>query len=230
VDSLRQVYGILKKDIVLELRTREMLISMFLYVMMTMIIYNYAFNAEKVDLTPFGGGLLWIAFIFTALLGLNRSFVHEKDEGCLDGLLLSPMDRSLIYVAKTLSNLIFLSIIETVTVPIFTVFFIKYSYFSKLPIFILGIVLANIAIASLGTFLSTMAVNIRNGDLLLPILFLPLIIPALWAAVTISGSILAGPISKNLADQISTAIKLLFFYDIIFIIIPYGLYDFVIGE
>ncbi len=230
MSSLKQIWAILKKDIVLELRTKEMLISMFLFVMLTMIIFNYSFSAERNDLTKFGGGLLWLAFTFTSLLGLNRSFVHEKDEDCMDGLLLSPIDRSLIYAAKVLSNLIFLSIIEIIAIPIFSVFFIKYDYTPKLGLFIIGVILSNIGIASIGTFLATMAINTKTRDLLLPILMLPLIVPALWAAVTISGAIMGGPYGHNIAVDVSNALKLLVFYDIVFLVVPYGLYDFVIGE
>lgn len=228
--SMRQIWGILKKDIILELRTKEMLISMFLFVMMTMIIFNYSFNAERTDLTKFSGGMLWLAFTYTSLLGLNRSFVHEKDEGCLDGLLLSPIDRSLIYAAKVLSNLIFLSMIQILAIPIFSVFFVKYNYLPKIGLFIAGVILSNIGVAAIGTLLATIAVNTKTRDLLLPILFLPLIIPALWAAVTISGAIMGGPYGPNIAKDVTNAVQLLAGYDIVFLVISYGLYDFVIGE
>lgn len=227
---LGQIWGILKKDIVIELRTREMLISMFLFVMLTMIIFNISFNAERTDLTRFGGGMLWLAFTFTSMLGLNRSFVHEKDEGCLDGLLISPIDRSVIYASKVLSNLIFLSAIEIITIPIFSVLFVKYNYLPKFGLFVLGVILSNIGISSVGTFLSTIAVNTRNRDLLLPILFLPMIYPAIMGAVTISGAVMGGPYGPNIAKSISDAVLILIIYDIVFLVVSYGFYDFVIGE
>lgn len=227
---LRQIWAILKKDLILELRTKEMLISMFLFVMLTMVVFNYAFKAEKVDLTPFGGGMLWLAFTFTAILGLNRSFVHEKDEGCLEGLLLSPIDRSLIYVAKVLGNFLFLTLVEIVAIPIFTIFFVRYNYFPKLGLFIIGVILSNIGISAVGTFLATIAINTKTRDLLLPLLFLPIIVPVLASAVIVSGAIMAGPLSKSLGEQVKTSVQLLLIYDIVFFVAAYALYEFILGE
>jgi len=230
VTAIKQIWTILKKDLILELRTREMLISMFLFVMLTMVIFNYSFSADRNDLTAFGGGLLWIAFIFTALLGLNRSFAHEKEGGCLDGLLLSPIDRSLIYTAKVLSIFIFLSIIQIITIPIFTIFFIKYNYSPMIVLFILGIFLGNLGIASIGTFITTLAINTKRRDLLVPILGLPLMMPILWLAVTISGNIMAGPLGPNTLKEVVRAVQILALFDIVYFVASYGLYDFVIGE
>lgn len=223
----KQVVAILRKDIIMELRTKEMITSMFLFVMLTMVIFNYAFRAETTDLTAFGGGLLWLAFLFTSMLGLNRSFVHEKDEGCLDGLLLSPADRPVIYLGKMLGNLIFLSLVEIVTIPIFSIFFIKTNYMDRIGLFIVAIILSNLGIAAVGTLLSTISINTKTRDLMLPILFLPIIIPVLIAAVSSTGLIMAG-VKK--IDLVISSLKFLGVYDIIFLLISYGLYDFVIGE
>lgn len=224
---IRQVAAILKKDIIMEMRTKEMVVSMFLFVMLTMVIFNYAFRAETTDLTLFGGGLLWLAFLFASMLGLNRSFVHEKDEGCLEGLLLSPVDRPVIYVGKMLGNLIFISLVEVLTVPIFSIFFIRTNYLDRIWLFLVAIVLSNLGIAAVGTLLSTISINTRTRDLMLPILFLPIIIPVLIAAVTSTGLIMAG--AKRL-DLVFSSLKFLGVYDMIFLLIGYGLYDFVIGE
>ncbi len=118
VNGRRQFMAILRKDLIRELRTREMLISMILFVLLAMVIFHYAFGVKAdVDLTYFTGGMLWVTFIFAMLLGLNRSFAQEKDERCLDGLLLCPVDRVTIFLAKTAGNLIFLLIIQVVAVP-----------------------------------------------------------------------------------------------------------------
>lgn len=229
--TLRQLWVILKKDVVMELRTKEMILSMFLFVMLTMIIFNYAFRADRNDLTTFGGGLLWLAFIYTAFLGMNRSFVHEKDQGCLDGLLLSPVDRSVIYIAKMLGNLIFVTVVELAAVPIFTMFFISYPYYvhpEKLGIFILGLALGNIGIAVIGTLVATLAVNTKRRELLVPILGLPLLMPVVAPSVIISGSMLSG-LAKD-ADLVGDSLKILLAYDIIFFIVIAMLYDSVLGE
>ena len=181
--GLRQFMAILRKDLIRELRTREMLISMILFVLLAMVIFHYAFTVkEGADLTYFTGGMLWVTFIFAMLLGLNRSFAQEKDERCLDGLLLCPVDRVTIFLAKTAGNLIFLLIIQVVAVPVFTLFFVERSYVGDLLPFLVVLLLADVGICALGTLLATISMNTRSRDLLLPIIFLPLIVPVLIAA------------------------------------------------
>lgn len=231
--AFRQLWIILKKDILLELRTKEMILSMLLFVMLTMLIFNAAFAADRNDLTSFGGGLMWLAFIFTSFLGLNRSFVHEKDEGCLDGLLLSPVDRSIIFVAKMLGNLIFISAVELIAVPIFTMFFIRYPYYiyaSQAGPFLIGLVLSNIAIAGVGTFVATLAANTKRRDLLLPILGLPLLWPVIGPTVLISGAAMGGAIKAAAAEQIAVSMKIMVAYDIVFFVVIAMIYDLVLGE
>lgn len=224
----RQLYAIVKKDIVNELRTKEMLVSMFLFAVLAMVIFHFAFSVRaQTDLTYFTGGMLWVTFVFAALLGLNRSFVHEKDEGCLDGLLLCPVDRVTIFLAKMTGNLVFLLVIQALAVPVFTLFFVKASYLGDLPAFLAVLVLADLGVCSVGTLLATISMNTKARDLMLPIVFLPLIIPVLIAATSGTTAIFAQTASLG-----SLGPKLLFLaaYDGIFVLAAYGTYDFAIGE
>ena len=241
--AFRQFRALLRKDIVSELRTREMVASMFLFVVLAMIVFHYAFTVHgssggsgggpgsagdgSGDLSLFAGGMLWVVFVFGALLGLNRSFVHEKDEGCLDGLLLCPVDRVTIFLAKMTANLIFLGVIQVLAVPVFVVIFASGRVAAHLPAFLALIVLADVGIAALGTLVATISMNTRARDLLLPILFLPLAIPLLIAAASgtstvFSGAAGGGPLFARLA--------FLLVYDGVFLVLAYGTYDFAIGE
>jgi len=224
----RQFAALLRKDLVSELRTKEMLISMFLFAMLAMVIFHYAFAVRAdTDLTYFTGGMLWVVFVFGALLGLNRSFVHEKDEGCLDGLLLCPVDRVTIFLAKMTGNLVFLLIIQILAIPVFSLFFVSHGYAGRLPGLVAVVLLADLGIAALGTLLATISMNTRARDLLLPIVFLPLIIPLLTAATTATTGIFA-----HTADFADLWPKLAFLagYDAVFLVVAYGTYDFAIGE
>jgi len=226
VSGGKQVYAIIKKDIISELRTKEMVIAMLLFVVLAMVIFSQAFNVTKNSVVEFGGGLLWVAFLFTSMLGLNRSFVHEKDEGCLEGLLMSPVDRPLIFFGKMLGNILFLTVVEVIAVPVFFILF----GFSMNPglvgPFVATILLSNIGISSVGTLLSTISINTKTRDLMLPILFLPIIIPLLIAAVNATGIfMLDGKLTEAYASMQFLAI-----YDIIFLLVAYALYDYVIGE
>ena len=224
----RQFKAILRKDLTRELRTREMLVSMVLFVLLAMVVFHYAFAVkENVDLTYFTGGMLWATFLFAMLLGLNRSFAQEKDERCLDGLLLCPVDRVTIFLAKTAGNFIFLLIIQAVAVPVFTLFFIERSYLADLPLFVLVLLLADLGICALGTLLATISMNTRSRDLLLPILFLPLIVPVLIAATAATTGIFAE--GASLGD-LATRLLFLLGFDLIFMVAAYGTYDFAIGE
>ena len=223
-----QFKAILRKDLIRELRTRDMIVSMILFVLLAMVIFHYAFSVkESADLTYFTGGMLWVTFIFAMLLGLNRSFAQEKDEHCLDGLLLCPVDRVTIFLAKTAGNLVFLLLIQAVAVPVFTLFFIERSYFGDVLPFLIVLLLADVGICALGTLLATISMNTRSRDLLLPILFLPLIVPVLIAATGATTLIFAE--GAGFTDLLARILFLLGF-DAVFLVAAWGTYDFAIGE
>jgi len=227
VSATAQFSAMLRKDLIRELRTREVLASVFLFVVLALVIFHYAFGAQDADLTFFTGGMLWVTFLFGALLGLNRSFAQEMDEGCLDGLLLCPVDRVTIFLAKTAANLVLLLAIQVVAVPVFTLFFVERSYLADLPLLLAVVLLADLGICALGTLLATISMNSRARDLLLPVLFLPLIVPVLIAATSATTAIFAGD-----ADLAGLAVPLVFLlaFDGVFLVAAYGTYDFAIGE
>ena len=238
--AFRQFRALLRKDIVSELRTREMIASMFLFVVLAMIVFHYAFTVHgggnnggsggsggSGDLSLFAGGMLWVVFVFGALLGLNRSFAHEKDEGCLDGLLLCPVDRVTIFLAKMTANLIFLGLIQVLAVPLFLVIFASGRVAAHLPAFLALIVLADLGIAALGTLVATISMNTRARDLLLPILFLPLAIPLLIAAASGTSTVFSGAAAGG---SLLARLAFLLVYDGVFLVLAYGTYDFAIGE
>ncbi|RJQ51994.1 MAG: heme ABC transporter permease CcmB [Actinobacteria bacterium] len=233
VSPVRQIGALLKKDMVAELRTKEMLTAMFLFALLAMIVFNYALGSTvktgaQLDLTGIAGGLAWTIFTFMSLLGLNRSFVHEKDEGCLDGLLLAPVDRSLIYVSKMLGNLVFLLVVEAITLPVFAIFFVKVNFLPRLGWVLLSLLLGTLGVSAVGTLLATISINTKARDLMLPVLFLPVVIPVVIAAVQSTGAAISG--APEAMENMATWLGMLVFYDVIFTVAAYGLYDYVIGE
>ncbi|MFR2950841.1 MAG: heme exporter protein CcmB [Collinsella intestinalis] len=125
--AFAQYRALLAKDVRQEFRTREMLTSMIVYSLLVLTIYGAALAqvGDKLQVVSFAGGLLWALIVFTSLLGLNRSFSHETESGCLEGILLAPIDRAVVFLAKATSNLLFLLMVELVTVPLFFVFFLS---------------------------------------------------------------------------------------------------------
>jgi heme exporter protein B len=200
IGFLRKVLAIVHKDIIAELRTKEMFSSMFVFALLVIVIFNFA-----------------------GMLGLNRSFILEKDKGCLEGLLLAPVDRSVIYFGKMLGNLIFMSVVEAIVLPIFWILF-NPPLFS--PALILIIVLGTLGFAGVGTLFSAIAVHTRAREVMLPILLFPIVIPLMIAAVKITGGLLDGqPLS-----EMRNWLNLLVGFDIIFLTVSYMTFDYVVEE
>jgi len=220
---LNAITAITWKDLAAELRSRELLSAMLVFALLVILIFNFAIELEpklRPIITP---GVLWVTFAFAGTLGLNRSMAIEKDRGCLDGLLLAPVDRSAIYFGKLISNLVFMLIVEAVVLPVYSLLY-NISLFN--PGLLLVILLGSVGYVAVGTLLSSMAVQTRTRDVLLPILLFPVIIPILVAAVKASSGFLQGLAWAEVMPQIS----LLIVYDIIFIAISFMVFDYVIEE
>lgn len=222
---LEKIWMIVWKDLVVELRTKEILSSMLVFSLLVMVIFNFAFQGERIDLKRLAPGILWVAFTFAGILGLSRSFIFEKDQHCLEGLLLSPLDGGSIYLGKMLANLVFISIAEAIIFPIFAVFF-DFNVFYLVPKLWLVFFLGSLGFSSAGTILSAISVNTRAREVMLPILLFPILVPVIIGAVKSTSSILNG---SSLAE-ISSWLKLLAVFDIIFLVISFLSFDFIIEE
>ena len=134
--TFQQYKTLLRKDLEQEFRTKEMLTSMGIYALLVIIVYGAALaqTSQTTDVLQMSGGLLWALIVFTSLLGLNRSFAHEKEQGCMEGILLVPMDRSVVFLAKSTSNLLFLLVVEAIAVPLFYFFFLTTTTPSELSL------------------------------------------------------------------------------------------------
>jgi len=223
IGFLRKVLAIVQKDIIAELRTKEMFSSMFVFALLVIVIFNFAFELRVANVKQVAPGVLWVTFTFAGMLGLNRSFILEKDKGCLEGLLLAPVDRSAIYFGKMLGNLIFMLVVEAIVLPIFWVLF-NPPLFS--PALILIIVLGTLGFAGVGTLFSAIAVHTRAREVMLPILLFPIVVPLMIAAVKITGGLLDGqPLS-----EMRNWLNLLVGFDIIFLTVSYMTFDCVVEE
>lgn len=209
---LSQVKAIVWKDFVTELKTRELFSSMFVFAVLVMLIFIFSLNLSVVKANQVGPGVLWVAILFAGTLGLNRSFTLEKENGCLQGLMLAPVDRSAIYFGKMLSNLAFLLIMETFLLPVFMIFF-NVDLASHLGPLLAVIFMGTLGFSALGTLLSSLSSNLKTREIMLPILLYPLIVPIAIGSVQLTGQILDG---KSLADMMNW-VALIICFDIIFI-------------
>jgi len=219
----RALWAVVWKDLVAELRSRELLSAMLVFALLVILIFNFSLELDTKTRATVTAGVLWVTFAFAGTLGLNRSMATEKDRGCLDGLLLAPVDRSAIYFGKTLGNLIFMFIVEAIVLPVYSVLY-NTNLFQ--PGLLLVILLGSIGYVAVGTLLSSMAVQTRTRDVLLPILLFPIVIPVLIASVKAStGFLQAFPI-----NEITPWLNLLLVYDVIFIAVAFMTFDFVVEE
>ncbi len=220
---LNAVGAVIWKDLAAELRSRELLSSMLVFALLVILIFNFALELDAKTRASVTSGVLWVTFAFAGTLGLNRSMATEKDRGCLDGLLLTPVDRSAIYFGKAIGNLIFMFIVELIVLPVYSILYTT-SLFQ--PGLLLVILLGSIGYIAVGTLLSAMAVQSRTRDVLLPILLFPLAIPVLVAAVKASGGFLDG---TAMAD-IRPWLNLLIAYDVIFVAVSFMVFDYIVEE
>jgi heme exporter protein B len=212
MNYLRDVGTLARKDLRLELRARDTLPAMLLFVVAIFVVFHFALPAGSSDLAA--SGLLWVAIVFTALLGLGRAFVPEREQRVLDGLVLAPCDRSAIWLGKGIATLAFLGAAEVVALPVFALFFHGLSAAT-----VAAVVLADLGICAVGTFLGAMAVATRARDLLLPLLFLPLAIP-----------IVIGGVGASIGDSPGRYLAFLALYDAVFVLVCWASFEYVVTE
>jgi heme exporter protein B len=212
MNYLGDVGALARKDLVLELRARDTVPAMLLFVVSALVVFHFVLPADSSELAALG--LLWVALVFTALLGLSRAFAAEREEGLIDGLVLAPSDRSAIWLGKAVSIVVFLVLAELVALPAFAVFFhgVDVSV-------VAGVALADLGIAAVGTLLAAMAAASRARELLLPLLFLPLAIP-----------IVVGGVGASVADDPGRYLGFLALYDTLFAIICWASFEYVVTE
>ena len=179
--TFQQYKTLLRKDLEQEFRTKEMLTSMGIYALLVLIVYGAALGqtTSALDVLQISGGLLWALIVFTSLLGLNRSFSHEKEQGCMEGILLVPLDRSVIFLAKATSNLLFLLVVEVLAVPLFYFFFLTtVSPSEHFWLLVVPLLVGTVAWRASARFLSTITINTRGKHIMLAVLFVPAHLPA----------------------------------------------------
>jgi heme exporter protein B len=208
---VRDAAALARKDLLLELRGRDTLPAMLLFVVAMLVAFRFALPAEQEGAAE---GLLWVAIVFTALLGLTRAFVPEREQGVLEALVLAPCDRSAIWLGKAISVLTFLVLVEAIAVPAFWLFFAPLGWTA-----LAAILLADVGICAVGTLLAAMAVAGRARELLMPLLFLPLAIP-----------IVIGGVGATVVDEPARYLGFLALYDAVFAILAWATFEYVVVE
>ncbi len=217
------VWTIFSKDLRTELRTKEIFSAMAIFSLLVVMVFVFALPGKLKEAGDVAPGLLWVAFTFAGVLGLNRSFITEKDRGSLEGLLLAPQDRSAIFLGKMLGNFTFMFLVELLTAPVFSLLFnFSVLKFELLPVLLLG----TLGFSEIGTLFAAMAINTRAREVLLPVLFFPIMLPVIIAAAQSTAAIVA----NRPFEELVSALGLMIFFDLIFFIVPILLFELVLEE
>ncbi|MCH9015166.1 MAG: heme exporter protein CcmB [Gemmatimonadetes bacterium] len=222
---LSAAFTIAVKDLAIELRTKTAFMSALVFAILVLAILFFARDPTAVASIDIAPGALWVTFTFAAIVGLNRSFLLERENRALDGILLAPIPRSSIFLGKLLANLAFVFTVEFISLPIFVLFY-NVEVWSRLPALIAVIAMTTVAFVSVGTLLSSMVVRTRFAELMLPLLLLPFLVPPVVGAVQVTSRILAArPLSEMLGW-----LKLLVAFDIVFFVLSLLLFEVTLEE
>ena len=211
------------KDLLLELRSKDLVVSIVVFGLLVVIVFNFALNNTPGMSEELAPGILWAAFAFSAILAMNRAFVRDQEQGGLEGLLISPVSRDAIFLGKALTSLIFMLLVEAVLLPVYAVMldFSALSWYLLLTIF-----LGTLGFAVVGTLFSAMSVQTRSREIMLPVLFFPVLLPVIIAAVEASTRAVGGETFIGLGRWL----PLIGVFDAIFLVICPWVFSFVVEE
>ncbi|HNW60128.1 MAG TPA: heme exporter protein CcmB [bacterium] len=225
MQTLRQMYAILHKDLVQELRGKEIITAMLVFALTVVVIFNFVFEPGSTEMRTTAPGILWVAFVFASNLGLSRAFAREQENAMMQGLLLCPVDRSALFTAKVLGNVIFITLVELITLPVMIVLF-DLEIGRTWPLLILILLLGTFGFATVGTIFSAISANTRSREVMLPIMLFPVTVPVILAAIKSTAALLAG----GAVAEIWPWLRLLIGFDVLYFFVCFLLYEYVVEE
>ena len=223
MNLIGQAYLILTKDLRIELRRRDSLLTMFFFGTLLLFVFHFAFDLPPDKIAELAPALLWLAFLFTGTLGLAQLFQAERDNHCLDALLLSPLDRGALFLAKTSFNFILMFLVELVVIPLFWILF-NLPAWNLIPQLFLVTLLGTMGFCVLGTITAAITLRARARELLLPLVLFPLMIPVILATIRCMEAVLK---TGGFTDAMAW-LRMLIGFDVIFITIGVLIFESVI--
>ena len=221
---MRGALAILQTDLRIEWRTRESLASVVVLGVLLLVVFTIAYDPEPAAAPGLAPSVLWATFVFTGLLGIQRSFLLEREQDCLAGLLVSPVDPAAIYAGKFAANVVLLAAMQTLVVPLVGVL-LHVDLWPALPGLVLVLALGNLGFAALATLFAAIAVRVRAREVMLPVLLLPLLVPLLIGAVKATQAVLGGTLGAG-----REALAVLIAFDVIFAVAGWLLFAYVVRD
>jgi heme exporter protein B len=215
--------GIVAKDVATEMRSKEALGAMLVFALLVMVIFNFALELRVDNIRQIAPGILWVAFAFAGTLGFNRSFASERENACIEGLVLALTDPSIIYLGKLLGNILFMSVAEACVLPVFAALF---DVPILNPALWLVIFLGTVGLCAVGTLFAVMAVSSRAREVILPLLLFPVAVPLIIAAVKATGQILDG---QRLSETF-VWLRMMLAFDVVFTVLAFLGFEYVVEE
>ena len=220
------VGAILRKDLKAEFRTKEVFNSSAVFALLVIVIFSMAFEPTSAEARALSGGLLWVAFTFSGMLALSRTFAREVPNDCLLGLQMAPISPAAIYVGKLASNLLFLGLLELLLLPLFALFY-NVRLLDHAPLLVLIILLGSWGLAAVGTTFAAIATTVRLRELMLPVLLFPIEIPLILSLVEATTAVLQG---TNPIVETSIWLRICFGFDVIFTILSLFLFAHILED
>ena len=222
----RAALAILRKDLRIELRTRQSVPAMALFSVTAFVLFHFGLDRDRLD-GELASGVLWVTLLLASVLGVNRLFAHERDEGGIDGLLLAPIDRTSVFLAKAAALYLYLTLLEIVAVPAYAILLLSPSPLDELPALVAVLALANLGIAVTGALVAAMAAEARARDLLVPLLLLPFLTPVLIAAARATEPLFSVPTESGDLGKWTAVLGL---YDLVFVLLSVAVFDFLLED
>lgn len=222
----RTALAILRKDLTIELRTRESVPAMALFSLIVFVLFHFGLDRDALE-GDLASGVLWVTLLLATVLAVNRLFVAEREQGGLDGMLLAPIDRTALFLAKAAALLLYLLILEIVAVPAFAILLLAVDLAPALPALVALLLAADVGLAVIGALVAALAAETRARDLIVPLLLLPLILPLVIAGASASEPLLTGAQSP---DGLGGWLAFMGLYDMVFLLLSVGIFDFLLDD
>ena len=226
VAVIRAAGTILRKDLTIELRTKESVPAMALFSITVFVLFHFGLDRDSLD-GELASGVLWVTLLLATVIAVARLFAAEREQRGIEGLLLAPVDRTALFLAKTAALLLYLVLLELVAVPAFGLLLLGPDLASALPELVLVTLLADLGLAAVGALVAALASETRARELIVPLLLLPLLVPVLIAAASATEPLLRG---TQASEQLGRWVAVLSLYDVVFVLVSIAVFDFLLED
>ena len=223
---IRPARAILRKDLLLELRTKEAVPAMTLFTITVYVLFHFGLDRNSLD-GDLASGVLWVTLLLAAVIGVTRLFAAEREQGGIDALLLAPVDRTALFVAKASALFLFLVVVELVALPAYDLLLLGPGLGGTLPELPAILLLGNVGIAAVGALVAALAAETRTRELIVPLMLLPLLVPLLISCAQATEPLMR---SEQGPEDLGRWLGLLTLYDVVFVLVSVAVFDFLLED